>query len=41
MTDFYNAVIVPVGNFTIRWLSRVCFLAGVALLLAVAAGWTW
>lgn len=40
MTRFYNAVIVPVVNFTAHWLSRVCLLAGCVLFLAIAAGWT-
>lgn len=40
MIRFYNAVVVPVVNFGIRWLARVCFFAGCVLLLAIAAGWT-
>lgn len=37
---FYNAVVVPVVNFTARWLSRACFLAAMVLLLGIAVGWS-
>lgn len=40
MIRLYNAVVVPIVNFLIRWTSRVCFLAGMALILAIAVGWT-
>lgn len=40
MIRFYDTIVVPVVNFGVRLLARLCFLAGMLLLLAVAMGWT-
>lgn len=39
MIRFYYVAVVPAVNFAARWLSRACLLAGVTILIAVAAGW--
>lgn len=37
---FHNTIVVPLVNLGIRLLARLCFLAGMLLLLAVVMGWT-
>ena len=40
MIRFYNAIVVPVVNFTAHRLSHACFLAAMVLLFGIAVGWS-